>query len=308
MGAPKQKWTKEEEAALRAGIDKYGPGKWSAILKDPLLSTYLASRSNVDLKDKWRNINVTANGWGSREKARLAFKKSSQLAKQSGRHLLLGPITNGRSNVPDDAKQLVVVDPSLHSTDSMRSIPRVDTLIMDAIASLKEPRGSSKSTIAAYIEDNNFPMPNLKKMLSSKLNLLTACGKLVKMGQNYMLNRSFLHGEKGTKITHLLQEELEGKHIPSPYKNPFKRLREEIRLPTKFEIEAELSKMTMMSAEESAKFAAEAVADAELLMTEAEEAGREADAAEADAEAAQAFAEAAMMNLRNSKNSARSWR
>ncbi|XP_057860805.2 telomere repeat-binding factor 1 isoform X4 [Cryptomeria japonica] len=280
MGAPKQKWTKEEEAALRAGIDKYGPGKWSAILKDPLLSTYLASRSNVDLKDKWRNINVTANGWGSREKARLAFKKSSQLAKQSGRHLLLGPITNGRSNVPDDAKQLVVVDPSLHSTDSMRSIPRVDTLIMDAIASLKEPRGSSKSTIAAYIE----------------------------MGQNYMLNRSFLHGEKGTKITHLLQEELEGKHIPSPYKNPFKRLREEIRLPTKFEIEAELSKMTMMSAEESAKFAAEAVADAELLMTEAEEAGREADAAEADAEAAQAFAEAAMMNLRNSKNSARSWR
>ncbi|KAH9299830.1 hypothetical protein KI387_031512, partial [Taxus chinensis] len=150
--------------------------------------------------------------------------------------------------------------------------------------------------------DNNLASPNLKKELSSKLNSLTACGKLVKMGQNYMLNRSFLHGDKGIKSSHFRQEEIEGKHIPNPYMNPQKRLREEIPLPTKFEIEAELSKMTTMSAEESAKFAAEAVADAELAMAEAEEATREADAAEADAEAAQAFAEAAMMNYRNSKN------
>lgn len=50
MGAPKQKWTAEEEAALKAGIQKYGVGKWSAILKDPEFSTVLRSRSNVDLK------------------------------------------------------------------------------------------------------------------------------------------------------------------------------------------------------------------------------------------------------------------
>ena len=50
MGAPKQKWTPEEEAALKAGIAKYGVGKWSTILKDPEFSAVLRSRSNVDLK------------------------------------------------------------------------------------------------------------------------------------------------------------------------------------------------------------------------------------------------------------------
>ena len=50
MGAPKQKWTPEEEAALRAGIVKHGAGKWRTILKDPEFSSVLYLRSNVDLK------------------------------------------------------------------------------------------------------------------------------------------------------------------------------------------------------------------------------------------------------------------
>lgn len=50
MGAPKQKWTSEEEAALKAGVAKYGVGKWSTILKDPEFAVVLRSRSNVDLK------------------------------------------------------------------------------------------------------------------------------------------------------------------------------------------------------------------------------------------------------------------
>lgn len=50
MGAPKQKWTAEEEAALRAGVEKYGPGKWRAIQKDGKFGPCLTSRSNVDLK------------------------------------------------------------------------------------------------------------------------------------------------------------------------------------------------------------------------------------------------------------------
>lgn len=50
MGAPKQKWTPEEEAALRAGVEKYGPGKWRAIQKDSKFGPCLTSRSNVDLK------------------------------------------------------------------------------------------------------------------------------------------------------------------------------------------------------------------------------------------------------------------
>ncbi|RZC66309.1 hypothetical protein C5167_009995 [Papaver somniferum] len=61
MGAPKQKWTSEEEAALKAGVVKHGAGKWRTILKDPQFSGILSLRSNVDLKDKWRNMSVTAN-------------------------------------------------------------------------------------------------------------------------------------------------------------------------------------------------------------------------------------------------------
>lgn len=50
MGAPKQKWTSEEEEALRAGVDKHGAGKWRTIQKDPEFSHCLATRSNIDLK------------------------------------------------------------------------------------------------------------------------------------------------------------------------------------------------------------------------------------------------------------------
>ncbi|KAI0489214.1 hypothetical protein KFK09_029056 [Dendrobium nobile] len=35
MGAPKQKWTADEESALKAGVVKHGAGKWRTILKDP---------------------------------------------------------------------------------------------------------------------------------------------------------------------------------------------------------------------------------------------------------------------------------
>lgn len=65
MGVPKTKWTEEEEASLRQGVDRYGPGKWRLIQKDPELGPFLGQRSNVDLKDKWRNLHpeqVPANG------------------------------------------------------------------------------------------------------------------------------------------------------------------------------------------------------------------------------------------------------
>ena len=49
MGAPKQRWTSEEEAALRTGVAKHGVGNWRTILNDPELSSVLRYRSNVDL-------------------------------------------------------------------------------------------------------------------------------------------------------------------------------------------------------------------------------------------------------------------
>lgn len=50
MGAPKQKWSSEEETALKAGVAKHGAGKWSTILKDLEFKSILFLRSNVDLK------------------------------------------------------------------------------------------------------------------------------------------------------------------------------------------------------------------------------------------------------------------
>ncbi|KAL5986307.1 hypothetical protein ACLOJK_014640 [Asimina triloba] len=50
MGAPKQKWTSEEEEALVAGVNKHGAGKWRTIQKDPEFGHCLAARSNIDLK------------------------------------------------------------------------------------------------------------------------------------------------------------------------------------------------------------------------------------------------------------------
>lgn len=128
MGAPKQKWTQEEESALKSGVIKHGPGKWRTILKDPEFSGVLYLRSNVDLKvmipsyrlcqiynaavfclchyrfflsdldwvcllylgqDKWRNMSVMANGWGSREKSRLAVKRTLSLPKQEDNSLAI---------------------------------------------------------------------------------------------------------------------------------------------------------------------------------------------------------------------------
>jgi myb proto-oncogene protein len=88
MGAPKQKWTPEEEAALKAGVLKHGTGKWRTILSDTEFSLILKSRSNVDLKDKWRNISVTAL-WGSRKKAKLALKRTPPGTKQDDNNTAL---------------------------------------------------------------------------------------------------------------------------------------------------------------------------------------------------------------------------
>mmetsp|Transcript_7359 Transcript_7359/g.27057 ORF Transcript_7359/g.27057 Transcript_7359/m.27057 type:complete len:389 (-) Transcript_7359:247-1413(-) len=48
------RWSEEETELLKAGVVKYGPGKWSKILEDVEFKEGLSKRSPVDLKDKWR--------------------------------------------------------------------------------------------------------------------------------------------------------------------------------------------------------------------------------------------------------------
>ncbi|OVA09389.1 SANT/Myb domain [Macleaya cordata] len=292
MGAPKQKWTSEEEAALKAGVVKHGAGKWRTILKDPEFSGVLFLRSNVDLKDKWRNMSVTANGWGSRDRARLALKRSQMILKPDDNPLALSRVVQSDEEIVD-AKPLAVSSATLQIPGSNKSISssRLDSLIIEAITSLKEPSGSNRTSIAMYIEDQYCAPPNFKRVLSAKLKLLTASGRLIKVKRKYRIAPSpgFSEGRKSSGM--LL---LEGRQRDSPIKEKVG-----IKVLTKSQIDAELAKMRNMTAQEAAAAAARAVAEAEAAMAEAEQAAREAEAAEADAEAAEVFAQAALVTLKD---------
>ena len=46
-------WTAEEQDYLRKGVQRFGVGRWKAIMKT---YPFNRCRSTVDLKDKWRNM------------------------------------------------------------------------------------------------------------------------------------------------------------------------------------------------------------------------------------------------------------
>ncbi|XAR72965.1 hypothetical protein NMG60_11019786 [Bertholletia excelsa] len=289
MGAPKQKWTPEEEAALKAGVAKHGAGKWRTILKDPEFSGVLYLRSNVDLKDKWRNMSVMANGWGSREKARLALKRMPTVPKQDEKPVAHGAaVQSDEENI--DSRPTTLPCSSPRMVAPKRSTIRLDNLIMEAINNLQEPGGSNKTTIASYIEEQYWSPPNFKRLLSAKLKFLTANGKLIKIKRKYRIPPPSGLSDRRRNMSILLPEE---RQRDSPKVN-----KDDINVLTRAQIDLELAEMRSMTPQEAAAAAARAVAEAEAAIAEAEEAAREAEAAEADAEAAQAFAEAAMKTLK----------
>lgn len=293
MGAPKQKWTPEEEAALKAGVAKHGAGKWRTILKDPEFSGVLYLRSNVDLKDKWRNMSVMANGWGSREKARLALKKMRHTCKdEDDDPMVLSAVVQSDEEILD-AKHLADSSETMQSAGSKPSIARLDDLIMEAITSLKERTGSNKTSIATFIEENYWAPPNFKRLLSSKLKFLTGSGKLIKVKRKYRIPPASSISNKRSSSSMYM----EGRHRVSPRVE-----QDDISITTRSQIDLELAKMRSMTAQEAAAVAARAVAEAEAAIADAEAAAREAEAAEADAEAAQAFAEAALKTLKGRNN------
>uniref|UniRef100_A0A803LFW7 MYB transcription factor n=1 Tax=Chenopodium quinoa TaxID=63459 RepID=A0A803LFW7_CHEQI len=157
MGAPKQKWTAEEEAALKAGVLKHGAGKWRTILKDPEFSGVLYLRSNVDLKDKWRNMSVMTTGFGSREKSKVALKRvpmHSSPVKQEENTTSVSDVPQSDEEMPDVKNVATSSAPVEISPAPKRSIVRLDNLILEAITNLKESGGSNKTAIGSYIEIN----------------------------------------------------------------------------------------------------------------------------------------------------------
>ncbi|KAG4943511.1 hypothetical protein JHK82_047672 [Glycine max] len=316
MGAPKQKWTAEEEAALKAGVLKHGAGKWRTILTDPEFSAILHMRSNVDLKDKWRNINVTAI-WGSRQKAKLALKRNLPAPKIDNNHMALSTVV--RHDEVLDTKPLAVSGGPLQSTNLKEQISRlVDNHILEAIVYMKEQKGSDKAAIASFIEEKyRFP-PNLSKLLPAKLKHMVASGKIIKVvslsvtvvakhiklflqtcvidivnleKHKYRIAPSSTVSEK-RRCSSLVLLEDRPKDPSEAHKN------DDVNILLKSQIDAEISKVKGLTAQEAAAAAAKAVAEAETAIAQAEAAAREAEAAEAEAEAAQVFAKAAMKALK----------
>eukprot|EP00262_Sarcandra_glabra_P020566 TRINITY_DN8250_c0_g1_i1.p1 TRINITY_DN8250_c0_g1~~TRINITY_DN8250_c0_g1_i1.p1 ORF type:complete len:294 (-),score=51.80 TRINITY_DN8250_c0_g1_i1:151-1032(-) len=197
MGAPKQKWTPEEEEALRAGVDKHGAGKWRTIQKDPEFSHILSSRSNIDLKDKWRNMSVSATGQGSREKSRTPKSKAqsvipsagSQVIPSSGSQVI--PLSGSQlspASAPlvQDALPVSVANPSKSSQDG-KPPPRYNPMIIEALSTLQDSNGSDIGAISSFIEQRHEVPQNFRRLLSSKLRRLVAQGKIEKDQNAYKL-------------------------------------------------------------------------------------------------------------------------
>ncbi|XP_077210099.1 single myb histone 4-like [Tasmannia lanceolata] len=180
MGAPKQKWTSEEEDALRAGVDKHGAGKWRTIQKDPEFGHCLSARSNIDLKDKWRNMSVSASGQGSREKIRIPRIKGPP-----GSPL---PLSTSHSSavsaqLTHDASPGTVTDPSKSQEDG-KTPSRYNALIVEALSSLQDPNGSELGVISRFIEQRHEVPQNFRRFLSGRLRRLVAQNKVEKVHNN----------------------------------------------------------------------------------------------------------------------------
>ncbi|XP_052110128.1 telomere repeat-binding factor 4 [Arachis duranensis] len=163
MGNQKQKWTQDEEDALIAGVEKHGPGKWKNILKDPQFAPFLTSRSNIDLKDKWRNLSVSNGTQGSKEKSRVPRIKG-------GAPIAASPVAAAASNAivvaGEDATIVTTMihqpDPSVAVGDSSqndedaKNRPRYNAMVLEALSALKDANGSDLNAIVNFIEVRLF--------------------------------------------------------------------------------------------------------------------------------------------------------
>nr|QCO76344.1 telomere repeat-binding factor [Tamarix hispida] len=182
MGNPKQKWTAEEEDALRAGVAKYGPGKWKFIQRDPEFNRYLHSRSNIDLKDKWRNMGAATQG--SREKCRTPKVKAFQDPPA-----LPAPDMQTSSDNPaaHELPEAHVKEETSKESHDPRNGPRYNDMIFEALLTTKEANGLDITQLLSFIEQRTEVPPNFRKSLSSRLRRLVATEKLKKVENCFIM-------------------------------------------------------------------------------------------------------------------------
>lgn len=191
MGAPKQKWTSEEEGALRAGVEKYGAGKWQTILKDPEFALCLASRSNVDLKDKWRNLmSVNAGGQGSKTPRvkSIAAVPLSSVSPLSATAPGAAMLIKSEAIIPSST-DIVTYSPKSTPASARNHSPRCDydDMILEALTALRDPNGIEVNTIASFMEERHQLPPSFRRTLGSKLKRLVSQEKIIKIRNSYKL-------------------------------------------------------------------------------------------------------------------------
>jgi myb proto-oncogene protein len=157
MGNQKLKWTAEEEEALLAGVRKHGPGKWKNILRDPELAEQLSSRSNIDLKDKWRNLSVAPGIQGSKDKIRTPKIKAAAFhLAAAAAAAIVTPTHSGHSSpvatLPRSGSSDLSIDDSFNIVVDPKNAPRYDGMIFEALSNLTDANGSDVSAIFNFIE------------------------------------------------------------------------------------------------------------------------------------------------------------
>ncbi|KFK41697.1 hypothetical protein AALP_AA2G161200 [Arabis alpina] len=200
MGNQKLKWTAEEEKALLDGIEKHGSGKWKNILRDPEFTHRLTSRSNIDLKDKWRNMCVAPGSTqGSNYRPRpikvkeeavvsIKVKEEAVVVPGGGDVAIVIPPPNvsPSSELSIDDSSNSLVDNKNILVDN-KNAPRYDGMIYEALLTLADANGSDVGSIFNYIEPRHEVPPNFRRTLSSRLRRMATQGKLLKLQNLYKM-------------------------------------------------------------------------------------------------------------------------
>ncbi|XP_047152043.1 telomere repeat-binding factor 4-like isoform X2 [Vigna umbellata] len=192
MGNQKQKWTQDEEDALIAGVEKHGPGKWKNILKDPQFAPFLTSRSNIDLKDKWRNLSVSNGSQGSKDKPRVPKLKALPPPPSSTTSTTTTATPQNAASAPQNVPSDVTVPDSSLNDQDVKNPPRYNAMVFEALSALKDNNGSDLSAIVSFIE---VPQ-NFRRALSTRLRRLVSQGKLEKVQNCYKIKKDVPSGTK----------------------------------------------------------------------------------------------------------------
>ncbi|XP_047152042.1 telomere repeat-binding factor 4-like isoform X1 [Vigna umbellata] len=196
MGNQKQKWTQDEEDALIAGVEKHGPGKWKNILKDPQFAPFLTSRSNIDLKDKWRNLSVSNGSQGSKDKPRVPKLKALPPPPSSTTSTTTTATPQNAASAPQNVPSDVTVPDSSLNDQDVKNPPRYNAMVFEALSALKDNNGSDLSAIVSFIEQKHQVPQNFRRALSTRLRRLVSQGKLEKVQNCYKIKKDVPSGTK----------------------------------------------------------------------------------------------------------------